>query len=109
MNGKVLLLAPLCHKEPARSKQNISKVPSRLWMPELVLYGIRLLAKQFLGTVLEIEVDQSGCQGGHTWGLHQCWRPQDLDRGNYQQQWERRILSIVNSLFSIIYNIYNYI
>ena len=28
-------------------------------MPELVLYGIRLLAKQFLGTVLDIEVDQS--------------------------------------------------
>ena len=29
-------------------------------MPELVLYGIRLLAKQFLGRVLDIEVDQSG-------------------------------------------------
>ena len=29
-------------------------------MPELVLYGIRLLAKQFLGAVLDIEVDQSG-------------------------------------------------
>ena len=29
-------------------------------MPELVLYDIRLLAKQFLGTVLDIEVDQSG-------------------------------------------------
>ena len=28
-------------------------------MPELVLYGIRLLVKQFLGTVLDIEVDQS--------------------------------------------------
>ena len=28
-------------------------------MPELVLYGIRLLAKQFLGTVLDIEVDNS--------------------------------------------------
>ena len=28
-------------------------------MPELVLYGIRLLAKQLLGTVLAIEVDQS--------------------------------------------------
>ena len=28
-------------------------------MPELVRYGIRLLAKQFLGTVLDIEVDQS--------------------------------------------------
>ena len=28
-------------------------------MPELVLYGIRLLAKQFLGTVLDIEVDHS--------------------------------------------------
>ena len=29
-------------------------------MPELVLYGIRLLAKQFLGTALDIEVDHSG-------------------------------------------------
>ena len=27
---------------------------------ELVLYGIRLLAKQILGAVLDIEVDQSG-------------------------------------------------
>ena len=37
-----------------------SKAPSRgLWMPELVLYGIRLLAKQFLGAILDIEVDQS--------------------------------------------------
>ena len=36
-----------------------SKAPSRgLWMPKLVLYGVRLLAKQFLGTVLDIEVDQ---------------------------------------------------
>ena len=38
-----------------------SKAPSRgLWMPEVVLYGIRLLAKQFLGTILDMEVDQSG-------------------------------------------------
>ena len=29
-------------------------------MPELVLYGMRLLAKQFLQTILDIEVDQSG-------------------------------------------------
>ena len=37
-----------------------SKAPSRgLWMPELVLYCIRVLVKQFLGTVLDIEVDQS--------------------------------------------------
>ena len=41
---------PLCHKEPARSKQRPvgslrSKAPSRgLCMPELVLYGIRELA-----------------------------------------------------------------
>ena len=41
---------PLCHKEPARSKQRPvgslrSKAPSMgLWMPELVLYGIRELA-----------------------------------------------------------------
>ena len=28
-------------------------------MPELVLYGIRLLAKQFLGTVPDIEMDHS--------------------------------------------------
>ena len=31
-------------------------------MPELVLYGIRFLAKEFLGTVLDIEVDQSGLE-----------------------------------------------
>ena len=31
-------------------------------MPELVLYGLRLLAKQFLGAILDIEVDQSGPQ-----------------------------------------------
>ena len=29
-------------------------------MPELFFYVIRLLAKQFLGTVLDTEVDQSG-------------------------------------------------
>ena len=29
-------------------------------MPELVLYGIRLLAEHLLGTVLDMEVDQSG-------------------------------------------------
>ena len=28
-------------------------------MPELVLYGKRLLGSQLLGTVLDIEVDQS--------------------------------------------------
>ena len=65
MHGKVLLQVPLYHKEPARSKQNIPyrgyfAFPSRgRWMPDLVLYGIRLPAKQFLGTVLDIEVDQS--------------------------------------------------
>ena len=31
-------------------------------MPELVLYGIRMLAMQILETVLDIEVDQSGYQ-----------------------------------------------
>ena len=31
-------------------------------MPELVLYGIRLPAKQFLETFLNIEVDQSGLE-----------------------------------------------
>ena len=37
-----------------------SKAASRgPWMPELVLYGIRLLAKQFLEAILDIEVDQS--------------------------------------------------
>ena len=45
-----------------KNQRGATKIPpSRgLWMPELVLYGIRLLAKQFLGAVLEIEVDQSG-------------------------------------------------
>ena len=47
--ASLVMLAPaiLCHKEPARSKQTI---PSRgLWMPELVLYDIRLLAQATLG------------------------------------------------------------
>ena len=35
-----------------------SKAPSRgLWMPELVLYGIRLLAKQLPESILDMEVD----------------------------------------------------
>ena len=39
-------------------------------MPELVLYDIRLLAKQFLGTVLDIEVDQSDLdQSGYDGGV----------------------------------------
>ena len=33
--------------------------PAKVWTSSLVLYGIRLLAKQFLGTFLDIEVDQS--------------------------------------------------
>ena len=37
-----------------KNQRGASKIPR---MPELVLYGIRLLAKQFLGTVLDIEVD----------------------------------------------------
>ena len=40
-----------------------SKAPSRgLWMHELVLYGIRLLTKQIFGSILDIEVDQSGLE-----------------------------------------------
>ena len=46
------ITAPLRHKEPARSKQNI----------ELVLYGIRLLEKKILGSILYSEVDQSAQQ-----------------------------------------------
>ena len=38
-------------------------------MPELVLYGIRLLAKQFLGTFLVIEVDQSDSSEGVVLGV----------------------------------------
>ena len=33
-------------------------------MPELVLYGLRLLAKQFLGAVLDMEVDQTDLEVG---------------------------------------------
>ena len=43
-----------------RTSEEQAKARSRgLWMPELVLHSIRLLAKQFLRTVLDIEVDQS--------------------------------------------------
>ena len=58
---------PLCHKEPARSKQNtplgVFCVPKPqvggFGCDELVLYGIRELAEQFLGPLLDIEVDHS--------------------------------------------------
>ena len=33
-------------------------------MPELVLDGIRLLAKQFLGSILDMEVEQSAVYSG---------------------------------------------
>ena len=49
MHGSQLYL---CHKEPARSKQSTPPMG-------LVLYGIKLLAKQILGSILDIEVDQS--------------------------------------------------
>ena len=40
-----------------------SKAPSRgFGCDELVLYGIRLLAKQILGSILDIEVDHSAKQ-----------------------------------------------
>ena len=54
-----------CNKEPVRIKQYTLKfcVPKPLIdgfeCNELVLYGIRLLQKQFLGTVHDIDVDQS--------------------------------------------------
>ena len=35
-------------------------------MPELVLYGIRELAEQFLGPLLDIEVDHSAWKIPHT-------------------------------------------
>ena len=62
---------PLCHKEPARSKQNtplgVFCVPKPLvggfGCDELVLYGIRELAQQFLGSNLDIEVDHSALRG----------------------------------------------
>ena len=51
MHRKVLLQVSLCNKETAQGKKYplmevfCSKAPSRgLWMPELVLYGIRELA-----------------------------------------------------------------
>ena len=65
MHGKVLLYYVI------KNQRGASKIPPNgvilrfkatrrgLWMSEPVLYGIRLLAKQFLGTVLDIEVDQS--------------------------------------------------
>ena len=37
--------------------------PSRgLWMPELVLYGIRRLAKEIIGSILNMEVDHSASE-----------------------------------------------
>ena len=48
------------NQREARKKPIVPKPPLGFWMSELVLYGIRLLAKQLLGTVLDMEVDQSG-------------------------------------------------
>ena len=47
----------LCHKEPARSKQK--PLVGGFGCDELVLYGIRVLAEQLLGKVLDIEVDHT--------------------------------------------------
>ena len=81
----MLVPAILCHKEPARASKDswlpctersyyrrpyaiknqrgaggyFAFLVGGFWMPELVLYCIRVLVKQFLGTVLDIEVDQS--------------------------------------------------
>ena len=48
-------------------------------MPELVLYGIRSLAKQLLGTVLDIEVDQS--EPGHLLPQTDGGRPEESHDG----------------------------
>ena len=52
-----------------KNQRGATKIPPMgtrgLWMPELVLSGIRRLAKQFFGTVLDMEVDQSGKKGGY--------------------------------------------
>ena len=46
-----------------KNQRGASKIPlvGGFGCDELVLYGIRLLAKQLLGTVLDIEVDQPAC------------------------------------------------
>ena len=51
MHGKDLL----CHKEPAKA----TKIPPNFACLELVLYGRRELAQQFLGSDLDIEVDHA--------------------------------------------------
>ena len=45
------------------SKAPIKSLLGGFGYNKLVLYGIRLLAKQFLGTILIIEVDQSATKG----------------------------------------------
>ena len=69
MHGKVLLWAPLCHKEPARSKQNkigVFCVPKPLvggfGCDELVLYvqrraGVETLRKYF--NTLKLSTNES--------------------------------------------------
>ena len=58
---------------PERTSKEQAKYPP---MPKLVLYGI---AKQFLGTVLDIEVDQSGQTQAESWltssWAEKAWRP----------------------------------
>ena len=58
-------------------------------MPELVLCGIRLLAKQFLGTILDMEVDH--------YSAWQLWRHPG---SAVQLQWEQRALVVARLLTS---------
>ena len=50
-------------KGPYVIKNQRGASPSRgLWMPELVLYGIRRLAKEIIGSILDMEVDHSASE-----------------------------------------------
>ena len=53
MHGKVLIQ----FRPPYAIKNQRG---ANIWMPELVLYSMRLLATELLGSVLEIEVDNPG-------------------------------------------------
>ena len=65
------------YPDDIKNQRGASKIPPNGGMPELVLYGIRLLAKQFLGTVLDMEVAQSASDRRTsrrpTWWFP-CWR-----------------------------------
>ena len=78
---------PLCHKEPARSKQNAPQLLT--WVPELVLYGIRDLDQWELSLIgaRPMRVGQAGER-----------REEREERGEWQMGWWWLVVSIPGNI-----------